>query len=221
MLNLFSIGFGRYSGVISWILGFFLLAVSLDKVFHYEQFFAILRRYWFLKPASAPYVGVTVIISEFVCGVGLLISSIRRVGAYLGSLTLLVITVGAILQQYVRPDSSCGCWFALGDAKLTVLHVFANLVFAVVLLLIGVGVHKSVNPDQYTKENKKMKKLYRSMFPLVFALAAIITLVANHATIAVTGPGCNALGSDCLPNGTNRCYRASDGTICMKNLAAD
>lgn len=63
-----------------------------------------------------------------------------------------------------------------------------------------------------------MKKV---MYAFCLLLLLIVFLVTNIEPTAVASNSCGSVLQDCYPRGTNRCYRAPDGTLCMKNLAAD
>jgi len=124
---------------------------------HLEQFFAILKRYWFLGPIGMP-VGAVVVVLELASGFGLLLQSVRRISAFVGALTLLFVTIGAILQYFGgASDTPCGCWFTLPEPGLSILHFVSNLV--IVVLLFGLGlvhaqpsIHHDVQPQKEVQQ---------------------------------------------------------------------
>jgi hypothetical protein len=63
-----------------------------------------------------------------------------------------------------------------------------------------------------------MKKAVYVVSVLLVVLAAVATSIVPNAA---ANNSCGSLTQDCYPKGTNRCYRAPDGTLCMKNLAVD
>lgn len=141
----------------SWILGVFLVAVGVDKLVHLDQFYAALGNYWFLGPFSQA-VGTVVIMLEVVSGIGLLIQPIRRVSAFIASVTLVAVSIGATIQYALKPETSCGCWFTLGQSNLSPLHIVSNLGIAMLLFVTALMHEPPINPNNTNQPQQEIRQ---------------------------------------------------------------
>jgi hypothetical protein len=113
-----------------------LIATGVDKLMHWFQFVRVLQEYP-VVPGSIPgTVGGVVVAVEFLVAACLLRTGTRRTGFLLAGVLFAVFS-GVVLHLLLwREGASCGCAFALGDARATIPHVIGNVCGATLCLLL-------------------------------------------------------------------------------------
>jgi hypothetical protein len=113
-----------------------LIATGIDKLAHWFQFVRVLQEYP-VVPASIPgAVGGIVVAVELLIAASLLIAGTRRTGFLLAGGLFTVFTVVVLHLLLMREGASCGCAFALGEARATIPHVIGNVCGASLCLLL-------------------------------------------------------------------------------------
>ncbi len=122
--------------ISAYAVSLLLIATGIDKLMHWFQFVRVLQEYP-VVPASIPgSVGGVVVAIEFLVATSLLMTGTRRTGFLLAGV-LFALFSGVVLHLLLwREGASCGCAFALGDARATVPHVLGNVCGATLCLLL-------------------------------------------------------------------------------------
>lgn len=122
--------------ISAYAVSFLLIATGIDKLMHWFQFVRVLQEYP-VVPASIPgLLGGVVVAVEFLVAASLLMTGTRRTGFLLAGVLFALFSAVVLHLLLWREGASCGCAFALGDARATVPHVIGNVCGATLCLLL-------------------------------------------------------------------------------------
>ena len=122
--------------ISAYAVSVLLMATGIDKLVHWFQFVRVLQEYPVVPASISGAVGGVVVAVEFLVAASLLMTGTRRTGFLLAGV-LFALFSGVVLHLLLwREGASCGCAFALGDARATVPHVIGNVCGATLCLLL-------------------------------------------------------------------------------------
>ncbi len=147
-MELVSIKFKSFKNIISYILSYFLgfvfLTASFYKIIHFGKFVDTLSLYGTL-PRWIESFSISLILIEFLTGIGFLIRQLVPVASVIGSILLIGFTT-LIIIEYLRGNigASCGCGLAIFANKINLEKILENISL-VVLCLASFLMHRNVN----------------------------------------------------------------------------
>ena len=122
--------------ISAYAVSILLMATGIDKLVHWFQFVRVLQEYPVVPASISAPVGGVVVAVEFLVAACLLMTGTRRTGFLLAG-GLFAVFSGVVLHLLLwREGASCGCAFALGDARATIPHVIGNVCGATLCLLL-------------------------------------------------------------------------------------
>lgn len=115
-----------------------LLFAGIDKLLHIHNFTHTLEQNILLSGNIYQYIALPIIITEVFIGISILYNK-WRLNALIAALILfLVFLTSVVVNYFINPESSCGCWFSIGTTTVSLTHIFQNIFILGLITMLSI-----------------------------------------------------------------------------------
>lgn len=137
------------------VLGLFVLASSIDKALHWNEFLKVLGNYPFVPAGFQTLVAFPAVLLELYVGISLLIPATRQNALLYASGLFLVFTIAIVSLYSLKEGAPCGCMFSFGSTKADIPHIIQNLSFSVLCFCLWLLSGNKFQRKRSTTENSQ------------------------------------------------------------------